>query len=150
MSIPVMRYARLRDTASYMITPRDGDVGFDLRTIEPLDIYPDTLYTIATGLAIEIPTGFVGLIWSRSGRTFKHHFICWGAGVIDPSYRGEVMISMYSRDQEFKLKAGDAVAQLLILPYVVPTVLEASLTELSKSERGVQGFGSTDNNGLKS
>lgn len=125
----------------------DGAACFDLHAVEPDEwaIYPTVPATIRTGLAFEIPAGFVMLIFSRSGHGFKHDTrLANCVGVIDSDYRGEVMVRL-SRDssqaQPLSVKEGDRIAQAMVVPYPRVEFIEAD--SLTDTERGDGGFGST-------
>lgn len=95
-----------------------------------------------TGLAVEIPMGYVGLIFPRSSIKNYDLSLANSVGVIDSGYRGEIkVIFNILRDGENIYKPGDKICQLIILPY--PTVNYIMTEELSSSDRGTNGFGST-------
>lgn len=102
-----------------------------------------------TGLAVEIPEGYVGLLFPRSSNRKTDAYMCNHVGVIDAGYRGEIMVSFKNRDydkeaipQLFKpYEVGNKIAQLIIIPY--PKVHFIEVNELSDSDRGEQGHGST-------
>lgn len=119
-----------------------GDAGFDLSSVEDYTLEPTEKKLVSTGLKIEIPEGFVGLIWDRSGLAAKHsiHNL---AGVIDSYYRGEIRVVMVNLGKEpFKIEKGMKIAQMLIQPVVNAEFIESN--DLSQTERGERGFGSTD------
>lgn len=125
----------------------EGAACFDLHAVSPDDwaIYPSVPSTVRTGLSFEIPQGYVMLIFSRSGHGFKHDTrLANCVGVIDSDYRGEVMVRL-SRDssqaQPLALKEGDRIAQAMVVPY--PRVEFVEADQLSNTERGTGGFGST-------
>ena len=102
---------------------------------------------ISTGLSVEIPSGYGLFIFSRSGQGFKSDVrLANCVGVIDSDYRGEIKIKLTkdvaSWAMPSEIKSGDAIAQGVILPYPRVTFVEAD--ELSNTERGTGGFGSTD------
>lgn len=102
--------------------------------------------TFRTGLAFEVPAGHVMLIFSRSGHGFKYDTrLANCVGVIDSDYRGEVMVRL-TRDTErtffpLDIKSGDRIAQAMLVP--IPRVQLVEVDELSDTERGAGGFGST-------
>lgn len=98
---------------------------------------------VSTGLSIEIPEGYVGLIYARSGLATKKGLAPANkVGVIDADYRGEVKVALYNQSGKAQTIAeGERVAQLVIAPYLTATFEEAR--ELSDTARGVGGFGST-------
>lgn len=117
------------------------DAGLDLYTYEAFELQPGERCTVPTGVALAIPTGYVGLIWDKSSVPHK-----WGVktmgGVIDASYRGEVGVIMVNLSQETqKFEKGAKISQLLIQKVALPEVCE--VTELDDTIRGTGGFGST-------
>lgn len=133
------------------IIPKHATAGaacFDLHAVCecPVSIVSDCPATIRTGLAFEIPPGFVMLVFSRSGHGFKHDVrLANCVGVIDSDYRGEVYVRL-SRDFTLKtptltVNNGDRIAQAMLLP--VPAVALVEVDELGETERGEGGFGST-------
>lgn len=120
-----------------------GDAGLDLRAArkETLDIYE--YKPIPTGVCVEIPHGYVGLVCARSGLAARHGIgIVNGMGIIDAGYRGEIMmLPINNGSRPFVIEEGDRIAQLLIVPVALPEV--EIVSELSESDRGTGGFGST-------
>lgn len=98
---------------------------------------------IGTGLRVEIPEGFTGLVLPRSGIAIKHGVtLANSPGLIDPGYRGEVMLPMTNHGSApFHVRHGDRLAQLLIVP--APFFQPVLVDELTESERGANGLGST-------
>lgn len=123
---------------------KPGDAGMDLTAIS-YDY--DGLYTnhvYGTGLAIEIPEGYVGLIFPRSSNRKTTAYMANHVSVIDSGYRGEIMITYKNRKYDFfepPYQVGERVAQLIIMPY--PTINLVEVEELSETERGEGGHGST-------
>lgn len=117
--------------------------GLDLYASEDTEVlYRSTL--VPTGVHMEIPKGFVGLIRSRSGMAYKRN-IYTEAGVIDSDYRGPIGVVMYTNTngQAQHVKKGDRIAQLLIIPVCMDECVEVS--SLDDTSRGDGGFGSTGN-----
>ena len=112
----------------------------------PIVIRPGETKMIQTGLSLEIPNGYVGLVYARSGLASKSGIAPANkVGVIDSDYRGELMVPLYNHsDKDFKLEHGLRIAQLVITPYIQVEFEEVE--ELDSTERGHGGFGST---GLK-
>ena len=106
-------------------------------------IAPGETKLIHTGIAMEIPQGFVGLVYARSGLATKRGLAPSNkVGVIDCDYRGELMVSLYNQSGETqKVEHGERIAQLVITPYI--TVEFEEVDELSETVRGEGGFGST-------
>lgn len=123
--------------------PREGDAGYDLRTVEAKTILAGEQVALPAGVHVEIPAGFVGVVKDRSSMA-KRGFTT-SAGVIDSGYRGEVLILIRNQtDAAMTVEQGERIAQLLILPvYTFPVEVVDSLTE---TERGSDGFGSTGRN----
>ena len=92
---------------------------------------------------MEIPEGYVGLIYARSGIASKRGLAPSNkVGVIDADYRGEIMVSLFNHSSETqRVAAGERVAQIVITPYLTVNFIEAD--DLSDTERGAGGFGST-------
>ncbi len=129
---------------------KPGDAGMDL-TCTSIELDANGNYVYRTGLAIEIPKGFVGLLFPRSSNANKSLMLTNSVGVIDSGYRGEIMFK-YKPNYQFFLtevdkrhdkiyNVGDRVGQLIIMPY--PEVVWNVVDELLESERGDGGFGST-------
>ena len=110
---------------------------------EAVTIAPQQTKLIPTGLAMEIPLGWAGLIYARSGLATKRGLAPANkVGVVDPDYRGEIMVSLHNHGTEPQtVEAGERIAQLVLTPYLTARFLEAE--ELSETVRGAGGFGST-------
>jgi dUTP pyrophosphatase len=122
----------------------EGDAGLDLHALEDSSLAPGERGSISTGIAVEIPDGHAGLVLPRSGLALRHGIALVNApGLIDSGYRGELRVLLLNTDRSepFQISAGDRIAQLLIVRTEVPAVVEAE--ELSVSERGAGGFGSS-------
>ncbi|NNN04066.1 MAG: dUTP diphosphatase, partial [Acidimicrobiaceae bacterium] len=99
---------------------------------------------VGTGLALEIPAGYAGLVLPRSGLASRYGVTCVNTpGLIDAGYRGEIRVALVNLDpsHSYEIHPGDRVAQLLITP--VPTTQFLEVAELSDSTRGEDGFGSS-------
>ncbi len=119
----------------------EGDAGLDLFSDENLVLKPGERQGIKTGISIELPLGYVGLVWDKSGISFKSGIKVMG-GVMDAGYRGEYMVCLANLSEEdFHIEKGKKIAQLLIQKVEHPEIEEAS--ELSETERGEGGFGHT-------
>ena len=121
-----------------------GDAGFDLRSIEDVEVGPGERAMVRTGLGVAIPNGHAGLVLPRSGLASKHGLTLANApGLIDSGYRGEVICSVVNLDphESVKIARGDRIAQLVIAE--VPELRPAWVDELPPSSRGEGGFGST-------
>lgn len=122
-----------------------GAACFDLSAslTEPLTLKKGKVVAVPTGLSVEIPEGFEMQVRARSGLAFKHGLtLVNGVGTIDSDYRGELKILVtLLQDEELTVKDGDRIAQALIAP--VLRVEHEEVTDLSNTERGTGGFGST-------
>ena len=121
-----------------------GDAGMDLYAVtESFDDHGNYVY--GTGLAMEIPEGYVGLIFPRSSISKTAHSLRNAVGVIDSGYRGEIMLKFDINTLNSPVyKVGDRIAQIIILPY--PQIEFEQAWELSKTARGTGGFGSSGTN----
>ena len=117
--------------------------GMDLRANEYYSLYPGQRALIKTGLFIELPEGYEAQIRSRSGLAYKHGIIVLNSpGTIDADYRGEIGIILYNSSTEpFEINIGDRIAQMVISR--CEQVKWEEVAELSSTERGEGGFGST-------
>jgi dUTP pyrophosphatase len=117
------------------------DAGFDLFSVENIEIQPMSRVQVPTGIAMEIPVGHVGLIWDKSGLSHKNGLKTLG-GVIDSGYRGEVKVGLINLSTEtYLLEKGHKVAQMIIQKKETCEIVEVD--ELSDTSRGEGGFGST-------
>lgn len=128
------------------IRPYDWGADFHPETKHPtrfVTLYPNSHVYIPVGFAFEIPEGFEGQVRPRSGLAKKHAIVAWHPiGTVDSDYRGEVMAALHNRgERPFTIWEGDRIAQLVIAPVVRAALEEAE--ELSDTERGTGGFGST-------
>lgn len=121
-----------------------GDAGLDLAACEPVSLGPGERAVVPTGLAVAIPEGYAGFVQPRSGLAARHGITIVNApGLIDSGYRGEIQVVLLNtdRDETFSAEPGERIAQLVVL--AVPEVALLEVDELSESERGVRGFGSS-------
>ncbi|NBD73671.1 dUTP diphosphatase [Patescibacteria group bacterium] len=138
MHLPV---TKLDPAATLPTYAHEGDAGADLFALEEVVIAPGERVSVRTGVALAIPPGFVGLIWDKSGLSHKHGLKTFG-GVIDSSYRGEVLVGVMNLGSEpYTLAAGHKVAQLLVQEVTSARVVEVD--KLDDTTRGGGGFGST-------
>jgi dUTP pyrophosphatase len=140
---------KFRKLVPEAVTPKyaqNGDAGMDLTATSFR--FTDTFMEYGTGIAVEIPTGHVGLLFPRSSITKAPSGVSLknSVGVIDSNYRGEILVRFEKPTHETYGRnipvVGDKVAQLIILPY--PKVYFEEVQELSDTNRGDGGFGSTD------
>jgi dUTP pyrophosphatase len=142
-----VKIKKLHDNAVIPTYAKPGDAGMDLVATS---IISNTTFDITYGLgvALEIPEGFVGLIFPRSSIRKTDLSLTNCVGVVDSGYRGELQATfkkVYGKNDiridEMDYKVGDRVAQIMIIPY--PRVNFVESTNLSETDRGVGGFGST-------
>ena len=124
---------------------KPGDAGLDLVAVTK-PIFSDRYVEYGTGLAFEIPEGYVGLIFPRSSISSTSLVLSNSAGVIDSGFRGEVkfrfrLSKRYPLQTEVFYQKGDRIGQLVVIPY--PTIALVEVPELSQTDRGQGGFGST-------
>lgn len=100
-------------------------------------------YVVKTGIAMEIPEGYAGFIYARSGLATKRGLAPANkTGVVDSDYRGEIMVALYNHSKEAQsIAPGERIAQLVITPFLTADFMEAE--ELTDTQRGSGGFGST-------
>lgn len=119
----------------------NDDAGFDLFSVEKIEILPNQRVRVPTGIAMQIPNGHVGLIWDKSGLSQKNGLKTLG-GVVDSGYRGEVMVGIINlSDDKYVLEAGHKVAQMIIQKKETCEIIEVE--ELEDTDRGEGGFGSS-------
>lgn len=141
-----VKFKKLHENAVIPKYAKPGDAGMDLvATSYQYDGFKDN-HIYGTGLAVEIPRGHVGLVFPRSSNRKTYAFMTNSVGVIDSGYRGEIMITYKNRDMIHAAQpyyVGDRIAQLIIIPY--PFIDPIETDELSETERGEGGHGSTGN-----
>lgn len=119
----------------------NSDVGLDIRANETVSIKPLEQKIIKTGLKIRIPDNHVGLIRDRAGIVSRMN-VHTAAGTFDPAYRGEISIILVNMgESEVEIEKGMRIAQMIIIP--IKKVIVKAVNELSETERGDKGFGST-------
>lgn len=144
MTLEALRVRRLEPAAILPSRAYPGDAGLDLHALEDVSLAPGERIAARTGIAVEIPDGYGGLVLPRSGLARRHGIALVNApGLIDAGYRGELQVLLLNTDRRetARLQAGDRIAQLVILPVATPAVVEAG--ELGDSDRGAGGFGSS-------
>lgn len=125
----------------------EWDGGLDIYSPESIILYAGDSVVIDTGVHIEIPKGFCGMLASKSGLNVKHGIT--GEGIIDHGYTGSICVKLYNNSKDEKLhffEKGDKLIQLLIVPIETPELVEVeTIAELygEETERGAGGFGST-------
>lgn len=141
-----LKFKKLHPNAVVPKFMTDGAAGMDLTAVEwgtePIQGTGEYKYIYATGLAVEIPQGYVGLIFPRSSIHKTGMDLTNCVGVIDSDYRGEIKFVFRKRtEQEAIYQESDRVGQLLIMK--LPELEIKEVTELSETNRGEGGFGST-------
>ena len=143
-----VKFKKLSDKAVVPTKAHSSDAGFDLtatRVTSEVNECGQFVLVYHTDLAMEIPDGYVGLVFPRSSISKKSLYQTNAVGVIDSNYRGEIMVK-YKNTTGDSIPAvynlGDKIAQLIIMPY--PTIEFVETEELSETDRGEEGFGSTD------
>ena len=133
---------KLREDAKIPTHGHPGDAGIDFYSIEEIIFMPGKQMRLSTGIAVEIPEGYVGLIWDKSSLSFNKGLKIMG-GVIDSGYRGEIYMSLLNTsDKEVVLEKGQKVAQIVIQKFEHCDILEVE--ELSRDTvRGEGREGST-------
>ncbi|MEA2065019.1 MAG: dUTP diphosphatase [Patescibacteria group bacterium] len=121
----------------------NDDAGMDLYSNENLEIQPQKKINVKTGIIMEIPDGYAGLIWDKSG--IANELIHTLAGVVDVGYRGEIIVLLINLSNEtYKIKKGQKIAQILIQKIERPEIKEISSdNKMQNSARGDGKFGST-------
>jgi dUTP pyrophosphatase len=120
-----------------------GDAGADLYSVESVIINGRTQKLVRTGIALEIPLGYMGLIRPRSGLATKLGIGMNSSGVVDSGYRGEISVTLINHsDKTHNISPGQRIAQIVFVPVVAGFGFEV-VDELSETERGQGGYGST-------
>lgn len=139
-----IRYAKTHDDAREPTRGSTGAAGYDLYSVEDSVIPAGDRVMINTGVSFEIPDGYYGRVAPRSGLASKHGIDVL-AGVADSDYRGTVYAILINHGkEEFLVKKGERVAQFIFEKIAVTSgLIEVSQEELTHTERGANGFGST-------
>lgn len=141
-----IKIKKLNDFAVIPTYAHNTDACFDLTATSVNYDSDKDCYIYGTSLAMEIPEEHVGLIFPRSSNRKTNAYMCNHVGVIDAGYRGEIMISFKNRDEivnDAPYNVGDRIAQMMIIPF--PKCKFTVVIELSETERGEGGHGSTGN-----
>ena len=141
-----IKVKKMRETAILPKRKTIGSAGADLyaNISDIITILPNQTIKIPTGIAIEIPSkNYVGLVFGRSGLGINNGIAPANkVGVIDSDYRGEIIVGLHNSARDiFRINPNDRIAQLVIVPVSMATYVED--TELTDTERGINGFGST-------
>jgi dUTP pyrophosphatase len=136
--------AKLKDGAVLPTRAHEGDAGLDLYACEAAHLGPGERWSIGTGVAVEIPAGYAGLVLPRSGLAREHGIsLVNSPGLIDSGYRGEVRVLLLNTDpaDTFRVEPGERIAQLVIAP--IAGIEPVEVGRLSETARGDGGFGSS-------
>jgi len=141
--IPELKVYKAYPDATLPSRGTPGSAGLDLVAYKKTTISTNTTDLVDTGLHVEIPEGYVGIVKIRSGFATKFN-VTENAGVIDSDYRGPLKVAIANVSSDpLKILKGDRIAQLLVIPCWMGNIKE--ITELSETSRGESGFGSTGN-----
>ena len=134
---------KLSDGAPLPKHAKQGDAGLDLTSLHSHVVKPHDRVMVNTGFRAEIPTGYFGMVVPRSGVASKRGLtLANSPGIVDSNYRGEVLLPMLNTsDEDQAILEGERIAQILIIPH--ETVICVEVDELSETDRGDGGFGST-------
>lgn len=140
-----IKIKRLNERAKIPTFGTEFSAGADLYCAEEheISVCSGQKCSIGTGISMEIPEGYVGLVFARSGLACKNGLrLCNSVGVIDADYRGEIKVVLHN-DSEYvrEIKPGERVAQMIVMPY--PKISFIEVEELSDTVRGESGFGGT-------
>jgi dUTP pyrophosphatase len=123
-----------------------GDAGYDLRSVDEVDLQPGGRALVRTGISVAIPDGYAGLVLPRSGLAMRHGVAPVNTpGLIDSGYRGEIMVPLINHDPEqtFRVERGMRVAQLVLVRAEEATFTEVETLEAGTDGRDERGFGSS-------
>jgi len=125
----------------YRKHPNDAGADLRARIEQPIRLHPGELHKVPSGVAVEIPPGYVGLLQPRSGASGEGKLTI--TGIIDSSYRGEMSMNVFNPlDSNYVvINPKERIAQLVIVPYLQTEFVQVD--ELGESDRGTDGFGST-------
>ena len=143
MSVINIKIKRLNEDAILPEKQHDSDAGYDLHSIEDIILKPNQIYKVKTGIAIQIPNNYGGLVLPRSGLSSKYGISLINTpGLIDSGYRGELLIPLINHSSnEYTINKTERVAQLILLE--IPEVKIEVTSDLDESDRESKGFGST-------
>jgi dUTP pyrophosphatase len=123
-----------------------GDAGYDLRSVEEMELVPGGRALVRTGVSVAIPDGYAGLVLPRSGLAVRHGISLVNApGLIDSGYRGEILVPLINHDREetFRVEVGTRIAQLVLVRAGEAAFEEVEHLEDGPDGRGEGGFGSS-------
>ncbi len=145
---PALRvsFRRLRPEARVPGRAYAGDAGYDLSAAEGVVLAPGERVVVRTGIAVAVPDGYAGLVLPRSGLAVRHGISLINTpGLIDPGYRGELMVPLINHDREetFEVEVGMRIAQLVLVRVAEAEFVSVELLEEGADARGEGGFGSS-------
>jgi dUTP pyrophosphatase len=123
-----------------------GDAGYDLRSVERVDLAPGSRALVRTGISVAIPEGHAGLVLPRSGLAARHGISLVNTpGLIDSGYRGEIQVPLINHDRQetFLIEVGTRIAQLVLVRVASAFFAEVEFLESATDGRGEGGFGSS-------
>lgn len=136
-----IKVKKLKEDAKSPTHGHPGDAGMDFYSTEEIFFAPGEQKRVPTGVAVEIPEGYVGLIWDKSSISFKHGLKVFG-GVIDACYRGEIIMCLTNlSNKSFTLEKGHKIAQMIIQKFEHCDIVEVD--SLTETVRGNGREGST-------
>ena len=143
MSTINIKIKRLNENAILPEKQHDSDAGYDLHSIEEIILKPNKIYKVRTGIAIQIPNNYAGLVLPRSGLSSKYGISLINTpGLIDSGYRGELLLPLINHSSiEYTINKTERVAQLILIE--IPEVKIEVTSDLDESDRDSKGFGST-------
>jgi dUTP pyrophosphatase len=143
-TIDIVNFKKIHPLAKTPQKAHDNDAGYDIFAIDlvhPSGEDTGRYIEISTGICMEIPNGYVGLIFPRSSISKTKHYLRNSVGVIDAGYRGEIKLRFSYDDSSTSYITGDKIAQIVFIK--LPEISLKESNELSDSERSLGGFGST-------
>ena len=139
-------FCRLVPTAVMPERAHTGDAGYDLRSVEEVNLAPGSRALVRTGISVAIPEGYAGLVLPRSGLAVRHGISLVNTpGLIDSGYRGEIQVPLINHDREetFLIEEGTRIAQLVLVRAATAVFSEVEFLEATTDGRGEGGFGSS-------
>lgn len=143
LKMVTIKWQKIHPAAVIPRVQKTGDAGADISSCENIEIAPRERKIVRTGLKVEIPPGYEMQVRPRSGLSAKTSLIIPNSpGTIDSGYRGEVGVIMWNTGENpYYIKTGDRIAQVVVQK--IPDVVHEEVTEITDTERGTGGFGST-------
>lgn len=139
-------FRRVHPDAKEPVRAHAGDAGYDLRSVEEVELPPGERALVRTGVSVAIPDGHAGLVLPRSGLAVRHGISLVNTpGLIDSGYRGEIRVPLINHDRRetFRIETGTRIAQLVLVPVIAASFAEVDSLEAGADGRGEGGFGSS-------